>query len=321
MVKLATARESRMYGPRQGRNRAEYINAGLYVFATIVLWSGFAAQLSNEPVSGLVLLLIGLGLIVVVNVHDLIAHLAGVDYRLSLMGFDAQLALVEFAVPVVQAVGTILYFLGILFLFIQEEKGYRYYNLEKHALNMLLVGTLLWLLGSTHNSCQIYERADGHFQILQASVYIPFLMGSLLFLVGALVNYEEQSALDHHGAKLLVSDLRLGQQISTSTTIGWTWVCLGIFGSLLFFVGGLANVVKVFKMQQTNGMRLEKLRGGAQERLVQAREGHVPLILEEQRRRRTEVEKKMEVDRRKEVEEGKLVAAPTPYKDVLVGQA
>ncbi|CAL5407931.1 unnamed protein product [Camellia sinensis] len=305
MVKLATARESRMYGPRQGRNRAEYINAGLYVFATIVLWSGFAAQLSNEPVSGLVLLLIGLGLIVVVNVHDLIAHLAGVDYRLSLMGFDAQLALVEFAVPVVQAVGTILYFLGILFLFIQEEKGYRYYNLEKHALNMLVVGTLLWLLGSTHNSCQIYERADGHFQILQASVYIPFLMGSLLFLVGALVNYEEQSALDHHGVKLL----------------GWTWVWLGIFGSLLFFVGGLANVVKVFKMQQTNGMRLEKLRGGAQERLVQAREGHVPLILEEQRRRRTEVEKKMEVDRRKEVEEGKLVAAPTPYKDVLVGQA
>ncbi|CAL5405255.1 unnamed protein product [Camellia sinensis] len=302
MVKLATARESRMYGPRQGRNRAEYINAGLYVFATIVLWSGFAAQLSNEPVSGLVLLLIGLGLIVVVNVHDLIAHLAGVDYRLSLMGFDAQLALVEFAVPVVQAVGTILYFLGILFLFIQ---GYRYYNLEKHALNMLVVGTLLWLLGSTHNSCQIYERADGHFQILQASVYIPFLMGSLLFLVGALVNYEEQSALDHHGVKLL----------------GWTWVWLGIFGSLLFFVGGLANVVKVFKMQQTNGMRLEKLRGGAQERLVQAREGHVPLILEEQRRRRTEVEKKMEVDRRKEVEEGKLVAAPTPYKDVLVGQA
>ncbi|KAF5947560.1 hypothetical protein HYC85_013517 [Camellia sinensis] len=226
MVKLATARESRI---------------------------GFAAQLSNEPVSGLVLLLIGLGLIVVVNVHDLIAHLAGVDYRLSLMGFDAQLALVEFAVPVVQAVGTILYFLGILFLFIQEEKGYRYYNLEKHALNMLVVGTLLWLLGSTHNSCQIYERADGHFQILQASVYIPFLMGSLLFLVGALVNYEEQSALDHHG--------------------GWTWVWLGIFGSLLFFVGGLANVVKVFKMQQTDGMRLEKLRGGAQERLVQAREG------------------------------------------------
>ncbi|KAL7183650.1 hypothetical protein ACSBR2_025938 [Camellia fascicularis] len=305
MVKLATARESRMYGPRQGRNRAEYINAGLYVFATIVLWSGFAAQLSNEPVSGLVLLLIGLGLIVVVNVHDLIAHLAGVDYRLSLMGFDAQLALVEFAVPVVQAVGTSLYFLGILFLFIQEEKGYRYYNLEKHALNMLVAGTLLWLLGSTHNSCQIYERADGHFQILQASVYIPFLMGSLLFLVGALVNYEEQPALDHHGVKLL----------------GWTWVWLGIFGSLLFFIGGLANVVKVFKMQQTDGMRLEKLRGGAQERLVQAREGHVPLILEEQRRRRTEVEKKMEVDRRKEVEEGKLVAAPTPYKDVLVGQA
>lgn len=119
MVKLASARESRMYGPRLARNRSEYVNAGLYLFATIVLLGGFAAQFSTEPKSGLVLLLIALALIIMVNVHDLLAHLAGFDYRLQLMSFDPQLAFVEFAVPVVQALGSVLFFLGILFLFIQ----------------------------------------------------------------------------------------------------------------------------------------------------------------------------------------------------------
>lgn len=55
----------------------------------------------------------------VVNVHDLFAHLAGIDYRLWFLGFDPQLALVEVFVPVVQAVGALLSFLGIMFLFIE----------------------------------------------------------------------------------------------------------------------------------------------------------------------------------------------------------
>ncbi|KAG6656020.1 hypothetical protein CIPAW_05G257400 [Carya illinoinensis] len=134
MVKLASARESRMYGPRLARNRTEYINAGLYLFATIVLLGGFAAQFSSEPQSGLVLLLIALAFMIMVNVHDLLAHLAGFDYRLQLMGFDLQLAFVEFVVPVVQALGSVLFFLGILFLFIQEERGYGHLKLEKHGL-------------------------------------------------------------------------------------------------------------------------------------------------------------------------------------------
>lgn len=83
---------------------------------------------------------------------------------------------------------------------------------------------------------------------------------------------------------------------------------MGIFGGLLFFIGGLTNVVKVFKMQQMNGLRLEKLRGGAQERLSAEREGQVPLILEEQRRKRL-------------AEEIKSTMGQTPYKDVLLGQA
>jgi hypothetical protein len=63
----------------------------------------------------------------------------------------------------------------------------------------------------------------------------------------------------------------------------WAWFCL--FGSLLFLAGGLFNLLKVFKMQQMDGRGLEKLRGGAQERLSREREGKVPLILEEGRRR------------------------------------
>jgi len=37
---------------------------------------------------------------------------------------------------------------------------------------------------------------------------------------------------------------------------GRTWIWLGIFGSLLFFIGGLANVIKVFKMEQIDGLRM-----------------------------------------------------------------
>ncbi|GJS37304.1 hypothetical protein Tco_0535686 [Tanacetum coccineum] len=85
MVKLAMAREVRMYGSRRSRKRAEYTNAGLYLFSTIVLLCRFVAQFSSEAKSGLVVILIGIGLIIVVNIHDMFAHLAGIDYRLRLI--------------------------------------------------------------------------------------------------------------------------------------------------------------------------------------------------------------------------------------------
>lgn len=94
---------------------------------------------------------------------------------------------------------------------------------------------------------------------------------------------------------------------------GRTWIWLGIFGRLLFFIGGLANVIKVFKMQQIDGLRLEKLQGGAHDRLIHEREGRVPLILEDHQRRRI-----------RQVEEVKVLPAPaasTSYKDVPVGQS
>ncbi|KAB5531659.1 hypothetical protein DKX38_018329 [Salix brachista] len=303
MVKLASARESRMYGPRLSKNRAEYMNAGLYLLATIVLIGGFVAELSKETKPGLALLLIALLLIAVVNLHDLVAHLAGIDYRFPLMGYDTQFALVEFAVPVIQALGALLSFLGILFILIQEHKGFGHFKSERHALNLLAAGPALWVLGSIHNSCQIYERADGHVQILQQSVHIPFLIGSSLFFVGSILNIREQAGWGRHGLGLL-------QQLSTDSKSflmqSKTWVWIGIFGSLMLFIGGLTNVVKVFEMQQIDGVRLEKLRGGAQERLIRERDGHAPLILAEERRGKRAA--------------GGTRAAPTPYKDVLVGQ-
>ncbi|EHA8591314.1 hypothetical protein COCNU_scaffold042756G000010 [Cocos nucifera] len=261
-----------MYGPHPARNRWEYINAGLYVFAAILLVFGFAAQLPGRGEAdefGLVVILIALVLMVAVNVHDLVAHLAGIDYRFELMGFDVQLGLVEFAVPLVQMIGSILVIIAILFLLIQEVRGYDY-RLEKHALNMLMAGPLLWVVGSILNSCQVYERSDSHTQLLQSSVHVPVLMGSFLFLVGGIFNRHDIFGSIHHSIKLMAK----------------SWIWLSIFGSLLFLIGGILNVVKVFKMQQVDGLRLEKLRGGAQERLIRVREGRIPLILEDDRRRR-----------------------------------
>lgn len=77
--------------------------------------------------------------------------------------------------------------------------------MERVALSMFIAGPVLWLLGSIHNSCQIYERSDGHVQILQETVLIPFLMASLLFLVGSIFNSREQIGNHHHGLELLVS--------------------------------------------------------------------------------------------------------------------
>jgi len=93
---------------------------------------------------------------------------------------------------------------------------------------------------------------------------------------------------------------------------GKTWVWIGFFGSLMFFIGGLTHVVKVFEMQQIDGLRLEKLRGGAQERLVREREGQAPLILAEAERRGKRIA---------EETRAAPIPAPTPYKDVLVGQS
>ncbi|EAY85254.1 hypothetical protein OsI_06627 [Oryza sativa Indica Group] len=276
MVKLATARECRAYGlgggGRAARGRWEYINAGAYVFAAVLLAGGFGWHLSAWSAttrSGLAAAALGLLLLLAVNAHDLLAHAAGVDYSLALAaGLDSQFALVEVAVPAVHFAGTVLTLIALIFFEIQMARGYRH-SLEKHGLNMLIAGPALWLLGSIQNICQVYERANGHVQILQKCVQTPLLLGSTLFLIGGIINRH-----DIHSRSTSRSEL-LGRS--------WGWFCVS--GSLLFVAAGLMNLLKVFKMQQMDGRGLEKLRGGAQERLNREREGKVPLILEEGRRR------------------------------------
>ena len=56
------------------------------------------------------------------NGHDLVAHMAGIDYCVALVEFDPQLALVEFAVPLAMMIGSVLAFTGILFFLIQVRK-------------------------------------------------------------------------------------------------------------------------------------------------------------------------------------------------------
>jgi hypothetical protein len=128
MVKLATARECRAYslgsgGGEASRNRRwEYVNAGVYVFAAVLLVGGFLAQLWPWAVSqktGLALAIIGLLGVVGVNAHDLLAHVAGVDYNLGLAGLDSQFVLVELAAPAVHLVGAVLTLVALIFFEIQ----------------------------------------------------------------------------------------------------------------------------------------------------------------------------------------------------------
>ncbi|CAL4970227.1 unnamed protein product [Urochloa decumbens] len=267
MVKLATARECRAYNlggsGTASRNRWEYINAGVYVFSAVLLVAGFLGMIVLPSQAALVAAAVGLAGVLAVNAHDLLAHVAGVDYRLGLAaGLDAQLALVEVAVPAVQIAGTALMLVAIVFFEIQMERGYRH-GLARYGLNLLIAGPALWCLGSVHNICQVYERASGHVQLLQKSVQVPLLLGSTLFLVGGIVNR-------HDRRSRAAAFSLLGRS--------WAWFCLS--GSLLFLAGGVLNLLKVFKTQQMGGRGLEKLRGGAQERLAMEREGKVPLILE-----------------------------------------
>lgn len=257
MVKLATAREARLYGPALAARRWEYINAGTYVFAALLLVLAAALSMSVSAARpGLAVGAVALAAVAAVNAHDLAAHLAGVDCRVGLARYDAQLGLVEFLVPAVHAAGCALAAAGLALLASPHSHSQ---SQQRHAATMLLVAALLWVLGSVLNSCQVYERADGRAQLLQSGVQVPQLLGSLLFLVAAALNRP-----------------RSGGEPA--------WLCL--VGSVLWLAAALLNVLKVFAMHQSDALRLEKLRGGAQEWLSRDREGRVPLNWEEAARRR-----------------------------------
>jgi hypothetical protein len=69
---------------------------------------------------------------------------------------------------------------------------------------MLIAGPALWLLGSIQNICQVYERANGHVQILQKCVQTPLLLGSTLFLIGGIINRHDIHSQSTSRSELLV---------------------------------------------------------------------------------------------------------------------
>ncbi|KAF3782581.1 hypothetical protein EJ110_NYTH33898 [Nymphaea thermarum] len=232
--------------------------------SAFLLVAGFGALLAGGGVAGLYMILVALTLMAAVNVHDLVAHLISLDFRLPLMGLDVQFLTVELASPLVQ-------FVGCHFAMTEENSHFlmqieKKRKLEKHASTLLIAGPALWLVGSIQNACQVYERADGLLQVLQKGVYLPFLMGSQLLLVAGILNRQIPSHSAHDPSLL-----------------GRTWAWLGLSGSLLYFIGGLANVRKVFKMQRLDWTRLEQLRGVRREGWWRESEIRTPLVAAEQR--------------------------------------
>lgn len=118
MVKLASSRATRAYGPGQTRNQCENVNAVGYLVATVLLLVGAVFLLPGWNTStGLLLIMVSLVLFVCVNLHDLYAQLAGFDFKMPLVSLDPQLAFVEVAAPLVLAIGGLLFFIGTFLMF------------------------------------------------------------------------------------------------------------------------------------------------------------------------------------------------------------
>lgn len=260
MVKLASVRATRAYGPAESKDIWEDVNAFVYLIAALLLVAGSVLLLPGySAAGGLWLFLVGLGLIFFVNLHDLYAQVVGIDFNSELVTLDYQLAAIEFAVPVVQAIGAIVYFVGALLLLLIVGRHLNdestAINASKHAYRLLIAGPALWLLGSIHNSFQSYENTELEVQAYQRGVTLSFVTGSLLLLLSGVVAILPWSLDSLHTAQMLDGTL-------------------AITGTALFLVGGVVNSVKVIQTQhaQQTGGRVEKLRGGAQEALVQSRE-------------------------------------------------
>uniref|UniRef100_A0A0D9WKC6 Uncharacterized protein n=1 Tax=Leersia perrieri TaxID=77586 RepID=A0A0D9WKC6_9ORYZ len=242
MVKLATAREARMYGPALAVRRWEYANAAAYAFATLLLLLAAAMTLLPLSASGggaaRAVAGVALSAIAAVNAHDLAAHLAGIDCHVGLVRHDIQLGLVELLVPALHVIGCALAVAALA--------------TSNNAMATAAAAAAAWVVGSVANACQTYERADSRAQLMQSGVQVPMLVGSLLFLVSAAV-----------------------VDVDTSPAARWRWVV--VVGSVMWVVAAAVNVAKVYMMHQSDALRLEKLRGGAQEWLGRDREGRVPL--------------------------------------------
>jgi hypothetical protein len=260
MVKLTSARQARLYGPPGTRDLFENLNAFLYLLGTVLLAAGVALLLPSFKGAtgsyGLWMILVGGAVLVVVNFHDLHAHLAGIDYTFRFLARDTQWWLVELAAPLVQAFGSILLCIAT-FLLIRANKGV-YEHEEMHlklvqAFRLVVAGSALWLLGAIHNAFQVYEKTGLRIQVLQKAVSLPCVLASELLLISGVLALQISG---RHGYKLM--------KIST-------WLALVASGLLV--VAAVMNVVRVLALQQVDrfGGHLESLRGGADAQLNTSR--------------------------------------------------
>jgi uncharacterized membrane protein len=264
MVKLTSARQCRMYGPPGTRDLLESLNAFVYLFATVLLAAGVVLLLPSFGVinTGLWMILVGVAVIVLVNFHDLHAHLAGIDYNFRFLTLDTQLWIVELAAPFVQAIGSILLCIAT-FLLIRANHG-AYKHSEMHlklaqSFRLVVAGAALWLLGAVHNAFQVYEKTGLQIQVLQKAVSLPCIIASELLLISGVLALQ----VSRHDHKLM--------------TIS-TWMALVASGLLV--VAAVVNVIRVVALQQVDrhGGHLESLRGGADEELQRSRAHSEPLL-------------------------------------------
>lgn len=260
MAKLASVRVTRAYGPEQMKYQFELANAVAYLVATALGVVGVVFFLPGwrAPV-GLWCLLVALLLIVCVNVHDLYAQLAGFDFRLPLVTLDPQLALIEIAAPLVQAIGGLLFLIGFI-LFLRITQGtFDSIDVAKvtdHAYSLLIAGSAFWLLGSIHNAFQVYENTDTRVQFMQKTVSVPLLIANTLFLVATILSFETWNLAP--------------VAVKAAKTAVW----IAIVGAGLLLLAAIMNVIRVLEMREVDhtGGLLEPLRGGAQEELERKRD-------------------------------------------------
>jgi hypothetical protein len=238
MAKLASVRVTRAYGPEQMKYQFELANAVAYLVATALGVVGVVFFLPGwkAPV-GLWCLLVALLLIVCVNVHDLYAQLAGFDFRLPLVTLDPQLALIEIAAPLVQAIGGLLFLIGFI-LFLRVSLGL-HLGIQLFGFNSMLCLAVVELIErqSDRRSKALRISVEGNFR---SNVHpLPFLDYLEIFFYEAQITQGTFDSIDvakvtDHAYSLLIA------------------------GSAFWLLGSIHNAFQVYENTDTRVQFMQK---------------------------------------------------------------
>eukprot|EP00897_Mesotaenium_endlicherianum_P003883 jgi/Mesen1/3522/ME000197S02553 len=121
-------------------------------------------------------------LLAILNIHDLMAVLSGIQFSLPRMVDDPQLALVEVPVPVLQAISFVLVFLAFRLQHVLVEESKEKTSIEAYE-KLLILGPVILLLASIINASQVYTQESGGLQALQHLTTLPYVIGTTLLCV------------------------------------------------------------------------------------------------------------------------------------------